>query len=37
VVTLTPETAVPIHEFREELSIFRDLKSPHAWTGRLRG
>lgn len=37
IVTLTPETAVPIHELRDELSIFQDLKSPHAWTGRLRG
>jgi len=37
VVTLTPETAVPIHELRDRLSIFENLKSPHAWTGRLRG
>jgi len=37
VVTLTPETAVPIHELRDKLSIFQDLKSPNAWTGRLRG
>ena len=37
VVALTPETAVPIHELRDELSIFQNLKSPHAWTGRLRG
>lgn len=37
VVTLIPETAVPIFELKEQLSIFRNLKSPHAWTGRLRG
>jgi hypothetical protein len=37
VIALTPETAVSIHDLRDELSIFRDLKSPHAWTGRLRG
>lgn len=34
---LTPETAVPIHELRDRLSIFRDLKNPIAWTGHLRG
>ena len=37
VVALTPETAVPIHELRNELSIFQNLKNPNAWTGRLRG
>jgi hypothetical protein len=37
VIALTPETAVPIHNLRNELSIFQNLKSPHAWTGRLRG
>lgn len=37
VVALTPETAVPIHQLRNELSIFQNLKSPHAWTGHLRG
>jgi hypothetical protein len=37
VVALTPETAVPIHQLRNELSIFQNLKSPHAWTGRVRG
>lgn len=36
-VMLTPETAVPIRELRDNLSIFQDLKSPHAWTGHLRG
>lgn len=37
VVTLKPETAVPIAELRDRLSIFQNLTSPHAWTGRLRG
>ncbi|OGO14315.1 MAG: hypothetical protein A2Y53_08575 [Chloroflexi bacterium RBG_16_47_49] len=37
VAELTPETAVPILELRDELSIFRNLKNPKAWTGMLRG
>jgi predicted RNA-binding protein len=37
VVVLTPETAVPIHDLRDELSIFQNMTTPHAWTGRLRG
>lgn len=37
VVTLTPETAIPVSELRDRLSIFRDMKSPLAWTGRFRG
>lgn len=37
VVTLTPETAVPFTDLRDELSIFRDLQNPNAWTGRVRG
>ncbi len=37
IVTLTPETAVPIHDLRDRLSIFVDLKSPLAWTGHVRG
>jgi hypothetical protein len=32
-----PLTAVPVIEMRDRLSIFRNLKSPHAWTGRFRG
>jgi len=36
IVELTPETAVPVHEFRDSLSFFQDLKSPHAWTGSFR-
>ena len=34
---LTPETAVPIASLREQLSIFRDLEGPSAWTGHVRG
>ena len=36
VVTLTPETAVPILELKSRLSIFQNLKNPNAWTARLR-
>jgi hypothetical protein len=37
VVALTPETAVPIFELREQLSIFQNMKSPHSWSGHVRG
>ena len=37
VVALEPETAVPINHLKEQLSIFHNLTSPHAWTGNLRG
>src|SRR5579864_5067759 len=37
VAKLDPETAVPVLEMRNQLSIFRNLKSPYAWTGRFRG
>jgi predicted RNA-binding protein len=37
VVKLTPETALPILDLRNELSIFINLKNPKAWTGKLRG
>jgi predicted RNA-binding protein len=37
VTTLSPETAVPVFELRDELSVFRDLKNPNAWTGHFRG
>jgi hypothetical protein len=36
-VELKPETAVPIYQLKEQLSIFQDLKSPNAWTGHVRG
>ena len=34
---LEPLTAVPVMEMRQQLSVFKNLKSPHAWTGRFRG
>jgi hypothetical protein len=37
VVLLTPETAVPVHELRDSLTVFRELGSPIAWTGHFRG
>jgi predicted RNA-binding protein len=37
VVVLEPETAVPIGHLKDQLSIFHNLTSPRAWTGRLRG
>lgn len=37
VVTLTPETAVPIVSMRDQLSIFNGDGGPYAWTGHLRG
>jgi hypothetical protein len=36
IVVLTPETAVPVFELRNQLSIFRDLQNPNAWTGHFR-
>jgi len=37
VITLTPETAVPVIELREQLTVFRGLKNPAAWSGAFRG
>jgi predicted RNA-binding protein len=37
VATLTPETAVPVFELRDQLSVFGDFKNPRAWTGHFRG
>ena len=34
---LEPKTAIPVMQLKDELSIFRNLKSPHAWTGFFRG
>jgi hypothetical protein len=36
VAALTPETAVPIFELKEQLTIFQNLKSPNAWTSHVR-
>jgi hypothetical protein len=33
----SPETAVPIFDLKEQLTIFQNLKSPAAWTGHVRG
>ena len=37
IAALTPETAVPVMELRDQLSMFRNMKSPIAWTGHFRG
>lgn len=37
VAALELECAVPVLELRHQLSIFSDLKSANAWTGRFRG
>ncbi len=34
---LTPETAVPVLDLKDKLTIFTGLKSKHAWTGFFRG
>jgi len=36
IIELTPETAIPVMQLREQLSAFQNLKSPHAWTGHFR-
>ena len=37
VVSLAPETAVPVLELRGRLSMFSGMSSPTAWTGHFRG
>jgi len=37
VVALSPATGVPIHDLRDDLTIFQNLQSPLAWTGHVRG
>ncbi len=39
VARLTPETGIPVMEFKDRLSVFHNLKadSPLAWTGHFRG
>ena len=34
---LDPETSIPVHNFKDKISIFKDLKSKNAWTGFFRG
>lgn len=36
VVILEPETALPVAELRDRLSVFQNLANPAAWTARLR-
>jgi hypothetical protein len=37
VITLTPETALPVYDLRDRLSCFLEASSPVAWTGHFRG
>ena len=37
IVKLSVATAVPVLELRNRLSMFREMKSPIAWTGHFRG
>jgi len=34
---LTAKTAIPVHDLKDRLSIFRDAKTPRAWSGFFRG
>jgi predicted RNA-binding protein len=36
-ITLTPETAVPVKSLKDRLSWFKDDAHPIAWTGKVRG
>lgn len=36
VVTLTPETAVPVISLKDKLSIFKNLRTPSGWSVRFR-
>lgn len=37
VAALPLDTSIPIHTLKDELSIFQNLISPHAWSGHVRG
>lgn len=37
IVSLTPETALPVFDLKDKLSMFQNLTSTHAWTGHFRG
>jgi hypothetical protein len=37
ITKLEPHTAVPVLLMKDQLSFFKNLKSPHAWTGWFRG
>lgn len=36
-LSLEPEYAVPVISLRDQLSYFRELKTPNAWSGHFRG
>ncbi|MFC1910494.1 hypothetical protein ACFLXC_04320 [Chloroflexota bacterium] len=37
VYALNAKTAIPVHNLKDKLSIFRDVRTPRAWTGFFRG
>ena len=37
VYKLEPETAIPVLDLKDKLSIFKNLKSPNLWSGHFRG
>lgn len=37
IVTLKPETGVPVLDMKDRLSVFRNLKNPRLWSGAFRG
>ena len=37
VANLTPDTAVSVHDLRDRLSFFQNMKADASWTGRFRG
>lgn len=37
VYALDAKTAVPVHDLKDKLSLFRDAKSPRSWSGFFRG
>jgi predicted RNA-binding protein len=36
IVVLTLETAIPVTDFKDKLSIFKNQKSPRSWTSKFR-
>ena len=37
VVSLTPETGVPVLTMRDQLSVFQGISNPNNWSGPFRG
>lgn len=37
VYALNAKTAIPVHDLKDKLSLFRDAKTPRAWSGFFRG